>query len=130
MSFAGKRLLLVEDNEFNREIARYIFEELGFEVDEAENGVACIDKVTASPADFYDLILMDIQMPVMDGYTATMEIRSLSDSKKSQLPIIAMTANAFDSDRLKCMEIGMNGHIGKPLEAEHVLRELRRVLSV
>ncbi len=128
ISFFGKRVLVVEDNEFNREIAKYVFEDMGFEVDMAENGVICIDRITAVPAEYYDLILMDVQMPVMNGYAATAEIRNLSDKAKSQIPIIAMTANAFDTDRQKCLEIGMNGHIGKPLEAERIIKEITKVL--
>ncbi len=127
--FTGKRILLVEDNDFNREIAKYVFEGVGFEVDEATNGVECIEKLSHNPGR-YDLVLMDIQMPVMDGYTATKEIRNYKDPVISNIPIIAMTANAFDEDRKKCLEVGMDGHIGKPLEAKAVIKELMRVKSL
>ncbi len=125
----GKRVLLVEDNDFNREIARYIFESLGVRVDEAENGAICIDKLTSNPAGTYDFILMDIQMPVMDGMTATKQIRRLQDPGRSRIPIVAMTANAFEEDRQKCLDVGMDGHIAKPMDAKTVLQELARVLA-
>ncbi len=127
--YSGCRLLLVEDNEFNREIARYVFEHARFLVEEAVNGQDCLDKVLASPPGYYDLIMMDIQMPVMDGYTATAQIRQLSDPAKAATPIIAMTANAFEEDRQRCLDAGMNGHIGKPLQAPAVNAELRRVMG-
>ncbi len=130
MNVSGKRLLLVEDNDFNREIARYVFENVGFKVEEAENGVICLEKLLEAPAGYFDLVLMDIQMPVMDGYKATQEIRRLKDPKIAQIPIIAMTANAFDEDRKKCIDVGMDGHIGKPLEAKTVRMEIKRVLSL
>ncbi len=128
-SFNGRRLLLAEDNDFNREIARYVFENLGFEVEEAENGVICLEKLIASPAGHFDLILMDVQMPVMDGLTATREIRSLNHPIIAGTPIIATTANAFEEDRQRCLEAGMDGHIGKPLDATAVVMELNRVLQ-
>ncbi len=128
VNFAGKRMLLVEDNDFNREIGRYVFEEAGFTVEEAINGVNCLEKLIQSPRYYYDLIMMDIQMPIMDGYTATAEIRRHSDPAIARIPIIAMTANAFEEDRQKCFDVGMNGHIGKPLEIMAVLKELTRVL--
>ncbi len=125
----GKRVLLVEDNEFNREIAKYILEGINFTVDEAENGAVCIDKLMNMKSDIYDLILMDIQMPVMDGYTATVEIRNLEDERVKNIPIIAMTANAFDEDKKKCFEIGMSGHIGKPIDSDKLVEEIIRVFS-
>ncbi len=128
LEVSGKRILLVEDNEFNREIARYILEDMGFVVEEAHNGAIALDKMMQAGADTYQLILMDIQMPVMDGYRATQEIRRIQDVQKAQIPIIAMTANAFEEDRKRCLEIGMNGHIGKPLEREKLLQELSNVL--
>ncbi len=127
--YTGMRLLLVEDNEFNREIGRYVFEHAGFTVEEAEDGRACLDMVNEAPAGYYGLILMDIQMPVMDGYTATGAIRQLPDRAKAAIPIIAMTANAFEEDRQRCLDAGMDGHIGKPLQAPVVNGELRRVLG-
>ncbi len=128
-SLEGKRILLVEDNDFNREIGKYVFEGVGFLVEEAENGVVCIDKLNDAQDGYYDFILMDIQMPIMDGYTATQEIRNHKNPAIAKIPIIAMTANAFESDKEKCLQVGMNGHIGKPLEVDAVLKELNRVLS-
>ncbi len=127
VDMTGKRVLLVEDNEFNREIARYILEDLHFEVDEAENGLLCVKKLLSAEAGYYDLILMDLQMPVMDGYRATEEIRRISDRGRASVPIIAMTANAFDEDRKKCLAVGMDGHVGKPIEIEVLLREIAMV---
>ncbi len=124
-NMTGKRVLLVEDNEFNREIAKYVLEGMGFTVDEAENGAVCIEKLMSAPAGCYDLVLMDIQMPIMDGYTATTEIRNLSDKSIAGIPIVAMTANAFDEDRRKCIAVGMNGHVGKPID----MSDLKKVLS-
>ena len=123
--FSGKKLLVVEDNELNLEIASTILQEAGFEVDTAENGQIALEKVENAPADRYDLILMDIQMPVMDGYEATRRIRALSDKEKASVPIVAMTANAFEDDRKNALNAGMNGHIAKPLD----LPKLFRVLS-
>ncbi len=128
--FSGRRVLIVEDNDFNREIARYVFSEVGFEVDEAKNGVECLDKFADAQAGYYDLILMDIQMPLMDGYTAAKEIRNSGDTAKSNIPIVAMTANAFEEDRERCFAAGMDGHIGKPLDAHTVIEELKRVLAI
>ncbi len=125
---SGKRVLLVEDNEFNREIAKYILEGMKFFVEEAENGLVCVDKILNSTPGYYDLVLMDIQMPIMDGYKATEEIRRIQDKELSSVPIIAMTANAFDDDRRRCFAVGMNGHISKPLEVNSVLKELKRIL--
>ena len=123
--FSGKKLLVVEDNKLNLEIASTILQEAGFEVDTAENGQIALEKVENAPADRYDLILMDIQMPVMDGYEATRRIRALSDKEKASVPIVAMTANAFEDDRKNALNAGMNGHIAKPLD----LPKLFRVLS-
>ncbi len=128
LDMAGKRVLLVEDNDFNREIARYILEDMQFSVEEAENGSVCVDKLLRSEPGYYDLILMDIQMPVMDGYKATMEIRNLSDPALASIPIIAMTANAFEEDRQRCFAAGMNGHIGKPIEMNNLIRELTGIM--
>ncbi len=125
----GKRVLLVEDNDFNREIARFVLEELGFSVDEAENGLVAVDMLLDAPGGYYDIVFMDIQMPIMNGYTATSEIRSMSDKSKASVPIIAMTANAFEEDRERCLAVGMNGHIGKPIESESMIAEIIRVLG-
>ncbi len=126
--FAGKRILLVEDNDFNREIARYVFEGVGFQIEEAVNGVNCLEKLSTAPAGSFDFILMDIQMPIMDGYTATAEIRRHKNPAIRNIPIIAMTANAFEEDRKRCLDIGMNGHIAKPLDSKKVLEEFTNVL--
>ncbi len=125
----GKHVLLVEDNDFNREIAKYILEGMHLVVEEAVNGAVCIEKLMSYDAGTYDLILMDIQMPVMDGYTATMEIRGLADRQKASIPIIAMTANAFDEDKRKCIEAGMDGHVGKPIEPAVLQQEIVKVLT-
>lgn len=129
MDFAGKRLLLVEDNEMNREIASAILSELGFTVEQAENGAVAVDKVANSKDGYYDIILMDLQMPVMDGYKATSEIRALANRALSGIPIVAMTANAFDTDRQKCLEAGMNGHIAKPIDISKLFETLAEVFK-
>ncbi len=126
---SDKRLLLVEDNAFNREIARYILEGMHFAVEEAENGAVAVEKLTNAEPGHYDLVLMDIQMPVMDGYRAAVEIRSFADRQKAAVPIIAMTANAFEEDKQRCLEVGMNGHIGKPIEIETLKKLLFEVLG-
>ncbi|MGN1090115.1 MAG: response regulator, partial [Huintestinicola sp.] len=128
-SFKGKRLLLVEDNELNREIAFEILNEYGLIVDTAENGKIAVDTITASKAGDYDLVLMDIQMPVMDGYEATRSIRKLKNTALSSVPIVAMTANAFDEDRKAAEECGMNGFISKPINMEEVIAALNSVFS-
>ena len=127
--FAGKRLLVVEDNALNREIAVTMLEEGGFEVDTAENGKVAVDKVRESAPGYYDLVLMDIQMPIMDGYVAARAIRALPDAEKAGLPIVAMTANAFDEDRQNAEKAGMNGHLSKPFDMQQLLTMLREKLS-
>ncbi len=124
VDFAGKRVLLVEDNDFNREIARFILEDLGFFVEEAENGSDAVNTLLHTEAGWYDVVLMDIQMPVMDGYTAAQEIRRIADPQISSVPIIAMTANAFLEDKEKCISVGMNGHISKPIDVNILITEL------
>lgn len=126
---AGKKLLVVEDNELNLEIASTLLKEAGFEVDTAENGKVAVEKVEAASADRYDLILMDIQMPEMDGYEATRRIRALPDTKKAALPIVAMTANAFEDDRKNALRAGMNGHIAKPLDIPKLFQVLSELLK-
>lgn len=113
--FKGKRILLAEDNSLNAEIAFALLEEQGFSVEHATDGLKCLQMLNEKDANYYDLILMDIQMPNMDGYKATSAIRALEDQTKSNIPIIAMTANAFDEDRKKAFEAGMNSHIAKPI---------------
>ena len=127
--FAGKRVLLVEDNSMNCEIATAILEEAGFKVDTAENGAIAVEKVTYYPEGFYDVILMDIQMPVMDGYTATRKIRSLENKAIAKIPIIAVSANAFDEDRQTSLEAGMNGHLAKPIVVDELLEVLGGILE-
>ena len=128
-NFKGKRLLLVEDNELNREIASEILNEYGFIVDTAENGKIAVDTIAASQHGYYDLVLMDIQMPVMNGYEATRGIRALEDTVLSAVPIVAMTANAFDEDRKAAADCGMNGFISKPINMEEVIEALHSALS-
>lgn len=119
-TLAGKRILLAEDNDLNAEIAIELLSEEGLLVDRVSNGVACVEKLEKAAPDFYDLILMDIQMPVMNGYDATRKIRQLEDPFRSSIPIIAMTANAFAEDRQKALFVGMNDHVAKPVDM-HVL---------
>ncbi len=122
--YSGKHVLLVEDNELNREIATFLLEDIGMAVDTAEDGIEAVDIMSRAAQDQYDLILMDVQMPKMDGYTATREIRTLKNNRKANIPIVAMTANAFDEDRQKSFEAGMNGHIAKPIDVETIIKTL------
>ena len=126
--FKGKNILLVEDNELNREIAQEILREYGFRVDTAENGAVAVEKVSAAAPGSYDLVLMDVQMPIMDGYTATRKIRALDDPARAKLPILAMTANAFDEDRRNALESGMNGFLSKPIVIGDLVQELHKIL--
>ena len=126
--FAGKRLLVVEDNALNCEIAVTMLEEAGFTVETAENGKLAVDKVRESAPGYYDLVLMDIQMPVMNGYEATRAIRALPDAEKAALPIVAMTANAFDEDRQNAAKAGMNGHLSKPFDMQQLLAMIENIL--
>ncbi len=122
---AGRRVLLTEDNEMNREIARIILEENGLEVDEAVDGYYAVEKIAGSEPGYYDFVLMDVQMPRMNGYEATRQIRSLPDPVLSAIPIIAMTANAFGEDKDRAMEAGMNAHIPKPVDFEVLFETLK-----
>ena len=126
--FKGKHILLVEDNELNREIAQEILQEYGFLVDTAENGAVAVEKVSTAAPGSYDLVLMDVQMPIMDGYTATRKIRALDDPARAKLPILAMTANAFDEDRSNALESGMNGFLSKPIVIGDLVQELHKIL--
>ena len=127
-NFKGRHILLVEDNELNREIAQEILCEYGFRVDTAENGAVAVEKVSTAAPGSYDLVLMDVQMPVMDGYTATRKIRALDDPARAKLPILAMTANAFDEDRRNALESGMNGFLSKPIVIGDLVQELHKIL--
>ena len=126
--FKDRHILLVEDNELNREIAQEILREYGFRVDTAENGEVAVEKVSTAAPGSYDLVLMDVQMPVMDGYAATRKIRALDDPARAKLPILAMTANAFDEDRRNALESGMNGFLSKPIVIGDLVQELRKIL--
>lgn len=122
IDFVGKRILLAEDNELNAEITTTILSEMGFEVKAVEDGILCVNEMQHQPANTYDLILMDIQMPNMDGYQATQKIREFSD-----IPIVAMTANAFEEDKQKALSVGMNGYIAKPIDMDKVIKTLSNV---
>lgn len=126
--FQGKRVLLAEDNELNWEIAQELLEELGLELDHAENGQICVDRFRQSPVNFYDAIIMDIRMPVMNGCQAAQMIRSL-DRADADIPIIAMTADAFSEDIRRCLECGMNAHVAKPIDIREVSRLLKKYLK-
>ena len=129
ISFEGKRALLVEDNMINMEIAQMLLEQSGFLIETAENGKIALEMTAASEPGYYDVILMDVQMPVMDGYMATQAIRSLPEAGLARIPIIAMTANAFQEDIRKAEEVGMNGHIAKPLDIPGMKATLQKVLK-
>ena len=128
--FQGKRILLAEDNELNRELAEAIFTEAGFLLEMAENGKLALEMLQAHEAGYYDLIISDIQMPVMDGYELSRQVRRLEDGKKAGIPILALTANAFEEDRQQVMEAQMNGHLAKPIDMEEVLKTIKEVLSI
>ena len=123
----GRRILLAEDNDLNAEIALTLLEESGFKVDRATDGMQCISILQEKPEEYYDVILMDIQMPNMDGYKTTRLIRQLQN-KKASIPIIAMTANAFDEDKQKALDAGMNGHIAKPIDTKILFQTLEQIL--
>ena len=125
----GKRILLAEDNDLNAEIALFILQNMGLEVERVEDGAECVDKLEQQPAGTYDLIFMDVQMPKMDGYTATQTIRALDDKEKAAIPIVAMTANAFAEDRERALAAGMNGHIAKPIDVKKLERVLLQLLG-
>ena len=120
----GKHVLLAEDNNLNAEIAVAVLEKTGLVIDRVEDGIQCVSRIEQLPSDTYDLILMDIQMPNMDGYKATQCIRHLNDKKKAEIPIIAMTANAFEEDKKRAIDAGMNGHIAKPVEIDKLISEI------
>lgn len=124
----GKRILLAEDNELNAEIAETVLEETGIKVKHVEDGIQCIEELKKMSEKYYDVILMDVQMPNMDGYTATQRIRDLDDSR-AEIPIIAMTANAYDEDRRKAQEAGMDGFLAKPLDVDEMMRLLAQIIK-
>lgn len=125
----GKRILMAEDNALNAEIAQELLNDLGVASRWVENGESCVKALAEAPSHTFDLILMDIQMPVMNGLEATGQIRKLADPEKASIPIIAMTANAFVEDRQRCLEAGMNDHLGKPIDPELLKKTLLRYLS-
>lgn len=127
--FSGRHVLLVEDNELNREIAIAILREYGFEVDIAENGAIAVEKVQSAAPDTYDIVLMDVLMPVMDGYEATRRIRALEDPARAKIRILAMTANAFEEDRKAAFAAGMDGFLSKPIDIDELWKTLRRLLQ-
>lgn len=124
----GKRILLAEDNELNAEITETVLEETGIKVKHVEDGIQCIEELKKMPEKYYNVILMDVQMPNMDGYTATQRIRDLDDSR-AEIPIIAMTANAYDEDRRKAQEAGMDGFLAKPLDVDEMMRLLAQIIK-
>ena len=124
----GRNILLAEDNDLNAEITEAILERAGIKTERVEDGIQCVNMIEKMPADTYDMILMDIQMPKMNGYKATQAIRRLPDKDKACIPIIAMTANAFEEDKRDALAVGMNGHIAKPIELDKLLSMLAEVI--
>ena len=124
----GRNILLAEDNDLNAEIVEAILESVGLKIERVEDGIQCVNRIEKMPADTYDMILMDIQMPKMDGYKATQAIRNLTDKDKASIPIIAMTANAFEEDKRDAIAAGMNGHIAKPIQVDKMLSILSEVI--
>ena len=129
-SFKDVRILLVEDNELNREIATELLKSVGFILDEAENGSQAVQMVNDSPAGYYKVILMDVMMPVMNGYESTKKIRSLEDKAKANVPIIAMTANAFEEDKNQAIECGMDKFVSKPFDINDLLVKLKEMIDM
>ncbi len=128
-NFDGKRVLLAEDNKLNREIAFELLKDLGVETDVVEDGKQAIEHIVEHEASYYDLVLMDVQMPVLDGYEATKQIRSLDDKDKANIKIYAMTANAFDEDKKNALAIGMDGHIAKPFDKKQLIKALKEAFK-
>ncbi|MBQ1488381.1 MAG: response regulator, partial [Lachnospiraceae bacterium] len=127
--FTGKRVLLAEDNELNQMLAENMLTNVGLSVEIANDGTEAVEKMKSAPAGYYDIILMDIQMPQMDGYEATRQIRALEDKEKAGIPIVAVTANAFEEDRQIAMEAGMNGHLAKPYDVPEIMKTLKELLG-
>lgn len=128
VTFQHKRILLAEDNDLNAEIAEELLGSVGFEVERAQDGIICVHMLQEAAEDYYDIILMDIQMPNMNGYEATRTIRRL-DGRRSEIPIVAMTANAFEEDKKNALDAGMNGHVAKPIEIEKLMDTLAGILG-
>lgn len=126
-SLEGKHVLLAEDNELNAEFAKIILEDCGLHVDLARDGFQCVSKVIQNPVGSYDFILMDIQMPNMNGYLATQKIRAIPE--KNTIPIIAMSANAFDEDKKQALKAGMNGYISKPIDMDKLQSQIIEILK-
>ena len=129
-AFKGKRILLAEDNELNAEIETEILTDTGFIVDRTPNGLSCFTKVSMAPEKTYDLVLMDIEMPNMNGYEAAIAIRSLTNKEKASIPIIAMTANAYEEDQREALASGMNGYIAKPMDVKVLIKELAKIFQI
>ncbi len=129
VDFSNKRVILADDILVNRQIAKKLLEKVGFKVEEAENGQDAVNMLAASDDGYYDAVLMDIQMPVMDGYEATKAIRKMTDDRKKNIPVIAMTANAFSEDIRKAKEAGMNAHVAKPIDVKKMVQTLSEVLG-
>ena len=129
VDFTGHKILLAEDNEMNQMIAQAILTESGLEIEIANNGEEAVNMMKEAPAGTYDVILMDIQMPIMDGYEAARTIRGFEDRAKAEIPIVAVTANAFEEDRKLALEAGMNGHLAKPYDIPKMMEILSDLLS-
>ncbi len=127
--FSGKRVLLAEDNELNQILAENILTGAGLSVDITCNGTEAVEKVKSATSGYYDIILMDVQMPQMDGYEATRQIRAMADKEKANIPIIAMTSNVFDEDRQVAVDAGMNGHLAKQYDVPMIMETLKKLLS-
>ena len=125
----GTRILLVDDNFLNREIAVTLLEDEGFTVESCADGKQAIEKLTSAGAGYFQLVLMDVQMPVMNGYEATQAIRQMEDRQLASIPILAMTADAFEEDRQKALRCGMDGHLAKPIEIEKLFEALASILE-
>ncbi len=128
-NFQAGRILLAEDNELNQEIATAILGDAGFTTEVAENGQIAVEMLEKSEPGYYQMILMDVQMPVMNGYEATREIRALENGGLASIPILAMTANAFEEDKQRAIQCGMNGHIAKPIDVEKLFETLEEILN-